>query len=103
VLPPRYDRIVRARLERGFARHPNRTNPYAWRFFLGTDPTPTLPSPASGEGKACRAPRAGEGESRSISYAPMRPRTSRAARRPISSGSACRIFWTARNPPTASA
>jgi S-adenosylmethionine:diacylglycerol 3-amino-3-carboxypropyl transferase len=53
VLPHRYDRIVRARLERGFARHPNRTNPYAWRFFLGTDPpdymAPTLPSPASGE------------------------------------------------------
>jgi S-adenosylmethionine:diacylglycerol 3-amino-3-carboxypropyl transferase len=47
VLPHRYDRIVRARLERGFARHPNRTNPYAWRFFLGTD-VPTVPSPASG-------------------------------------------------------
>jgi S-adenosylmethionine:diacylglycerol 3-amino-3-carboxypropyl transferase len=50
VLPRRYDRIVRARLERGFARHPNRTNPYAWRFFLGTDPpdAPTLPSPRGG-------------------------------------------------------
>ena len=53
VLPDRYDRIVRARLERGFARHPNRTNPWAWRFFLGTDPpgTPALPSPASEGGK----------------------------------------------------
>ena len=50
VLPHRFDRIVRARLERGFARHPNRTNPYAWRFFLGTD-APTLPSAASGGGK----------------------------------------------------
>ncbi len=46
VLPKRFDRIVRARLERCWARHPNRTNPYAWRFFLGTDPpdysAPTL-------------------------------------------------------------
>jgi len=51
VLPHRYDRTVRARLERGFARHPNRTNPYAWQLFLGIDPpeyvAPTLPSPAS--------------------------------------------------------
>jgi len=47
VLPRRFDRIIRARLERCWARHPNRTNPYAWRFFLGIDP-PTLPSPADG-------------------------------------------------------
>jgi S-adenosylmethionine:diacylglycerol 3-amino-3-carboxypropyl transferase len=47
VLPKRFDRIIRARLERCWARHPNRTNPYAWRFFLGTDSpdAPTLPSP----------------------------------------------------------
>jgi S-adenosylmethionine:diacylglycerol 3-amino-3-carboxypropyl transferase len=48
ILPRHFDRIIRARLERCWARHPNRTNPYAWRFFLGTDPpdwTPTLPSP----------------------------------------------------------
>src|SRR2546428_4663395 len=54
VLPRRFDRIIRARLERCWARHPNRTNPYAWRFFLGTDPpdgAPTLPSPAWGGGK----------------------------------------------------
>jgi S-adenosylmethionine:diacylglycerol 3-amino-3-carboxypropyl transferase len=38
VLPRRFDRIIRARLERCWARHPNRSNPYAWRFFLGTDP-----------------------------------------------------------------
>jgi S-adenosylmethionine:diacylglycerol 3-amino-3-carboxypropyl transferase len=54
VLPPRFDRIIRARLERCWALHPNRTNPYAWRFFLGIDPpehvAPTLPSPASGGG-----------------------------------------------------
>ncbi len=54
VLPKRFDRIIRARLERCWARHPNRTNPYAWRFFLGIDPpglAPTLPSPASGGGQ----------------------------------------------------
>jgi S-adenosylmethionine:diacylglycerol 3-amino-3-carboxypropyl transferase len=62
VLPRRFDRIIRSRLERCWARHPNRTNPYAWRFFLGVDPpgqTPalTLPrergrgNPASGGGK----------------------------------------------------
>jgi len=48
VLPRRFDRIIRARLERCWARHPNRTNPYAWRFFLGMDPpdyiAPSLPS-----------------------------------------------------------
>ena len=38
VMPRRFDRIIRGRLERCFSLHPNRTNPYAWRFFLGTDP-----------------------------------------------------------------
>jgi S-adenosylmethionine:diacylglycerol 3-amino-3-carboxypropyl transferase len=56
VLPKRFDRIIRARLERCWTRHPNRTNPYAWRFFLGIDApdyvAPTLPSPASAGGKA---------------------------------------------------
>ncbi len=48
VLPKRFDRVIRARLERCWALHPNRSNPYAWRFFLGMDPpdyvAPTLPS-----------------------------------------------------------
>ena len=45
VLPKRFDRIIRARLERCWGLHPNRTNPYAWRFFLGTDP-PDYAAPA---------------------------------------------------------
>ena len=57
VLPRRFDRIIRGRLERCFSLHPNRTNPYASRFFLGIDPpeAPTLPSPASGGGEGARA------------------------------------------------
>jgi S-adenosylmethionine:diacylglycerol 3-amino-3-carboxypropyl transferase len=35
VLPSRFDRILRARLERGFARHANGGNPYAAQLLLG--------------------------------------------------------------------
>ncbi len=34
-LPPRFGAQVRARLERGWASHANRSNPYAWRLLLG--------------------------------------------------------------------
>ena len=47
VLPRRFDRIIRARLERCWARHPNRSNPYAWRFFLGVDPPDYVPPAAA--------------------------------------------------------
>lgn len=45
-LPRRLGAVMRARMARGFARHPNRTNPYARALLAGE--LPDVPAPASG-------------------------------------------------------
>lgn len=44
-LPPAFSAIVRLRLARGFALHPNRGNPYAWRMLAGAAPFDLAPGP----------------------------------------------------------
>jgi S-adenosylmethionine:diacylglycerol 3-amino-3-carboxypropyl transferase len=44
VLPPRFGRVIRKRIARGVAHHPNRTNQFMWRVLLGRMP-PTFADP----------------------------------------------------------
>ena len=43
ALPHGFAGELRRRLRRGFGRHPNRTNPYAWRLMLGREPVGAEP------------------------------------------------------------
>ncbi len=46
AIPSGFGGELRRRLRRGFGRHPNRTNPYAWRLMLGREPTGAEPPAA---------------------------------------------------------
>ncbi|HEX9941149.1 MAG TPA: DUF3419 family protein [Thermoanaerobaculia bacterium] len=46
-MPARFDRAIRHRLERTWATHPNRENPYAWRLLLGCEPPAGEPDAAA--------------------------------------------------------
>ncbi len=44
VVEPRFDVVLRQRLEAGFGRYPNATNPWAWRLLLGREiPEASMP------------------------------------------------------------
>lgn len=48
ALPMRFGRVVRSRMERGFARHPNRNNPYARGLLSGEHSESAVPAEAKG-------------------------------------------------------
>lgn len=52
VLPSRFDRALHARLERGFARHANRDNPYAAQLLLGRRRAPQASTLTVAQGDA---------------------------------------------------
>ncbi|OXY92390.1 DUF3419 family protein [Streptomyces diastatochromogenes] len=48
VVPPRFDEVLRRRLERTVGRHPNAHNPWLWRLLAGAEPPGTPPPRAPG-------------------------------------------------------
>ncbi len=49
ILPPRFGRVMRGRMERCFGTHPNRQNPYARALLLGELAEPSADGPRSVE------------------------------------------------------
>lgn len=47
-LPPRFDRAIVRRLERTWAHHPNRDNPFVWRLLLGRESPEGMPETPAG-------------------------------------------------------
>ena len=77
-LPPNFGTVLRARMERCFALHPNRRNPYAYALLLG-EMRSALDAPAA--------------TTNSTSNAPMRPIFSNASRPRASLDFLFQTFW----------
>jgi len=55
AVPESFDRVLRRRLERGFARHANRTNPFARLLLLGAPEQASRPRAPAGEVRVLEA------------------------------------------------
>ena len=54
VIPPRFDTVLLTRIARTVARHPNATNPWAWRFLAGRECPAHEDQPAAAEPASVR-------------------------------------------------
>ncbi|MEV1025106.1 DUF3419 family protein [Streptomyces sp. NPDC050264] len=53
VVPRRFDNVLRRRIERTVATHPNARNPWLWHLLCGTEPPGTAVPTASGPALVC--------------------------------------------------